>query len=163
MADQGWLNDADQPDGIEQADGPSTSMTHGSSGRAVILTALGLEYSAVREYLEQGDGLKERDERGTLYEIGTFTGRQGTWTVAIAETGEGNASAGIQLERAVMAFSPQVVLFVGVAGGRKDVKLGDVVAADAVYDYEAGEDTRSRYLPRIKTAAPSYRLVARQL
>lgn len=134
-------------------------MTGGTGGTAVILTALGLEYAAVREHLEQVEELKEREARGTLYEIGTFTGRRGTWTVAVAETGEGNATAGVQLERAVQAFSPQVVLFVGVAGGRKDVQLGDVVAADAVYDYEAGKDTQSRYLPRIKTAAPSYRLV----
>jgi nucleoside phosphorylase len=148
---------ADQPDVTEQGDAPSASMIEHTRGTAVILTALGLEYTAVREHL--GQRLEEREERGTLYEIGTFTGRRGTWTVAIAETGEGNTTAGIQLERAAQVFSPQVVLFVGVAGGRKDVKLGDVVAADAVYDYEAGKDTRSRYFPRIKTAAPSHRLV----
>jgi len=134
-------------------------MTDGIRGTAVILTALGLEYAAVRAHL--GDQLEEREERGTLYELGTFTGRRGTWTVAIAETGEGNTSAGIQVERAVQTFAPQVVLFVGVAGGRKDVELGDVVAADAVYDYEAGKDTEARYFPRIKTAAPSYALVQR--
>jgi nucleoside phosphorylase len=143
--------------GIWQREGLLTSMIAAIRGTAVILTALGLEYMAVREHL--GEELEKREARGTLYEFGTFTGKHGVWTVAIAETGEGNTTAGIQLERAVQVFSPQVVLFVGVAGGRKDLKLGDVIAADAVYDYEDGKDTESRYLPRIKTAAPSHRLV----
>src|SRR5689334_8221733 len=110
-------------------------MSEAPRGTAVILTALGLEYAAVKAHLSKR--VKEQEERGTIYEVGTFSGRKSTWTVAIAETGAGNTTAGVQLERAVQVFSPHVILFVGVAGGRKDVNLGDVVAADAVYDYEA--------------------------
>ena len=63
--------------------------------------------------------------------------------------------------RAVSVFAPEVAIFVGIAGGRKDVRHGDVVAADAVYDYESGKDDEDRYLPRIKTSAPSFALVQR--
>jgi nucleoside phosphorylase len=65
------------------------------------------------------------------------------------------------LERAAATFAPEVAMFVGIAGGRKDVRRGDVVAADAVYDYESGKDSDNLYLPRIKTAAPSFALVQR--
>ncbi|MGK4593930.1 phosphorylase family protein [Amycolatopsis sp. w19] len=130
-----------------------------SLGTVVICTAIGSEYTAVREHL--ADPLVEHESKGTLYEVGTFAGRAGIWRVALAEIGIGNTTAGIELERAISAFSPQVVLFVGVAGGRKDVALGDVVAADAIYDYDAGKDTADAYLPRFKTHAPSHRMVQR--
>ncbi len=65
------------------------------------------------------------------------------------------------LERGTATLVPEVAIFVGIAGGRKDVQHGDVVAADAVYDYESGKDSDSRYQPRIKTAAPSFALVQR--
>ncbi|GAA1141751.1 hypothetical protein GCM10009577_77380 [Streptomyces javensis] len=74
-------------------------------------------------------------------------------------TGPGNPGAGVSVERAAALFAPRAVLFVGVAGGVKDVALGDVVAADAVYDYETGKDTESGFLPRQKTYQSAYGLV----
>ncbi|WP_370969426.1 hypothetical protein [Amycolatopsis sp. cg9] len=131
----------------------------GVTSTVVICTALDVEYRAVREHLR--GPFTEREERGALYDVGAF----GPWTVALAQTGDGNTQAGVELERAISVFRPEVVLFVGVAGGRKDVSLGDVVVADHVYDYESGKDTAGGYLPRIKTAAASMPLVrrARQL
>ncbi|MEU5846558.1 phosphorylase family protein [Saccharopolyspora shandongensis] len=125
----------------------------------MICTALAEEYNMVREHLNEP--LSEWEERGTLYELGTIRGVSGVWTVALVETGVGNTTAGIELERAASVFAPDVVLFVGVAGGRKDVALGDVVAGDAVYDFESGKDTENCYLPRIKTQPSSHRLVQR--
>lgn len=124
----------------------------------VFLTALDLEHTAVVDHLTQP--LTERYERGLLFDVGTFRGRT-SWQVAVAQAGPGNATAGILLERAVTTFAPDVAMFVGIAGGRKDVRHGDVVVADAVYDYEAGKDGRTAYAPRIKTEAPSFGLVQR--
>ncbi len=127
---------------------------------AVIITALGVESRAVMEHLDGAAGGRGlREYRGTVYETSTFTGEHGRWLVAVAEAGPGNTGAGVELERAVSAFSPDIALFVGIAGGIKDVALGDVVAADAVYDYETGKETRTGFLPRIKTRSPSHRLV----
>lgn len=118
-----------------------------------------MEYRAVREHL---DGtLVEHEERGTLYEAGTFVGELDTWKIVLVETGAGNTSAGVELERAISVFAPQVVFFVGVAGGRKDVGLGDVVIANWVYDYESGKDTEYGYIPRTRSYASSHRLVQR--
>lgn len=110
--------------------------TTGSARRAVILTALEVEHAAIIQHLS--GPLSEHDERGLLFDIGSFEGRD-RWIVAVAQAGPGNLGAGIVLERAVTAFRPDVAIFVGIAGGRKDVRHGDVVVADAVYDYETGK------------------------
>lgn len=132
--------------------------TTGSARRAVILTALEVEHAAVLQHLS--GPLSEHDERGLLFDIGSFEGRD-RWIVAVAQAGPGNLGAGIVLERAVTAFRPDVAIFVGIAGGRKDVRHGDVVVADAVYDYETGKAENTDYLPRVKTFAPSFGLLQR--
>lgn len=125
---------------------------------AVVLTALEVEHAAVVQHLSRP--IAERVERGLIFDVGTFPGST-PWQVAVAQAGPGNPSAGVLLERAVTVFAPEIAIFVGIAGGRKDVRHGDVVAADAVYDYESGKDGESHYLPRIKTSAPSFALVQR--
>ncbi|MCQ6247673.1 hypothetical protein EC608_018485 [Streptomyces malaysiensis subsp. malaysiensis] len=123
----------------------------------VVLTALEVEYRAVRAPLE--DPRPVRAERGALFELGVFRDGSAEWTVAIHMTGPGNPGAAASVERAAALFAPRALLFVGVAGGVKDVALGDVVAADAVYDYETGKDTESGFLPRQKTHQSAYGLV----
>src|SRR5215211_1964390 len=93
---------------------------------AAILTALPVEYGAVRAHLTD---LKEVEHKGTIFEVGTFVDDGRPWLVVIAQVGAGNAPAAIVTERVIARFAPTVALFVGVAGGIKDVKLGDVVAA----------------------------------
>lgn len=129
------------------------------SAAAVVITMVDVEYQAVRRYL--GSGPREQVEHGTIYEVGRFSGRHHEWSVAATQIGPGNDVASVELERAVRVFDPDVVLLIGVAGGRKDASLGDVVVADAVYDYESGKAVKSGVLPRIKTESPSYGLVGR--
>jgi len=127
--------------------------------RAVIVTALPVEYQAVRECL---DGpLTDHDERGTVYEVGTLAGVRGGWHVATAVTGPGSTNAGLVLDRVISSFDPEVAIFVGVAGGRKDVRRGDVVVADAVYDYEAGKSSLDEYQPRMRTHLPAHHTLQR--
>ncbi|MGY0064465.1 phosphorylase family protein [Streptomyces sp. LZ34] len=123
----------------------------------VILTALEVEYRAVREHLEELRTVAA--ERGSLFEVGVFRAGHAGTSVAIHMTGPGNPGAAALVERASALFAPRTLLFVGVAGGRKDVGLGDVVAADAVYDYETGKDTEDAFLPRQKTHQSTYDLV----
>ncbi|MBL1098765.1 phosphorylase family protein [Streptomyces coffeae] len=136
-----------------------TAGDNGGSARAdvVVLTALEVEYRAVCAHLQELRPV--RAERGALFEVGSFREGSVERRVATHMTGPGNPGAAAAVERAAALFAPRALLFVGVAGGRKDVVLGDVVAADAVYDYETGKDTEQGFLPRQKTHQSAYGLV----
>ena len=122
--------------------------------RVVILTALSEEFLEVEKHVPNLHQKQHPD--GTIYECGRFTRGDAVWDVAIVETGQGNSSAADETRRAIDFFKPDVVMFVGVAGGRKETRIGDVVAADKVYNYESGKD-EDIFKPRPEAGRSSYR------
>lgn len=126
--------------------------------RAVILTALRIEFEAVCAHLTESQ--EEVHPRGTVYVRGIFAGSEQSWEVLVVETGAGNIEAGIEAERAISHFEPIAIFFVGVAGGLKDVEIGDVVAATKVYAYESGS-AKDEFHPRPDVGESSYLLEQR--
>jgi 5'-methylthioadenosine/S-adenosylhomocysteine nucleosidase len=119
-----------------------------SNKTAVILTALEVETRAV---LRQLGNYTNETVSGTGFFKGQFEG----WEVAVAEVGAGNVGAAAIAVRALEHYKPNVALFVGVAGGVKDVAIGDVVVGTKVYGFESGKDTASKFKTRpdvVKTA-----------
>lgn len=106
-----------------------------NKAQVLIVTAIEPEYNSVRQHLADLNPAVH-PKSGTQYEIGI--GPNGV-TVAILEIGAGNPGAGIETERAITFWNPDFVCFVGVAGGLKDVRLGDVVASSSVVGYEGGK------------------------
>lgn len=118
-----------------------------TDGLVVILTALNLEYEAVRKRLT--DLSLHRHRAGTRFEVGRI-GRDGP-PVALGVVGQGNQPAAVLTERAITEFSPAALLFVGVAGAlRPKIELGDVVVASHIYAYHGGrsEDDGLKARPR---------------
>ncbi|GAA1651463.1 5'-methylthioadenosine/S-adenosylhomocysteine nucleosidase [Actinoplanes couchii] len=98
----------------------------------VILTALDLEYEAVRERLTEVRPAPPLS--GTRFETGSLPGGVGDAVLVLA--GMGNHVSAVIAERAINEFQPAAVLFVGVAGRLKpSVALGDIVVATHVYAY----------------------------
>ncbi len=123
---------------------------------AVILTAISVEYQAVRAHLSALS--EERHSQNAIYERGTFIANGQKWEVGIVWAGVGNAGAAVEAERAITHFKPSVIIFVGVAGGIKNVALGDVVVATKVYNYRSGKE-KEEFEPRPDTWRPTYDLI----
>lgn len=126
----------------------------------VVLTALQLEYTAIRKHLV---GIQvHRHSAGTRFETGRVAGRH----VAIAVIGEGNMSAAAITERAITEFGSHTVLFVGIAGALVDwLRLGDVVVGTRTYGYHSGRstDTAFRTRPRAWPSSHELEQVARSV
>jgi nucleoside phosphorylase len=136
----------------------------GRQGRAVILTALGLESAAVRAWLANPTWVVLPS--GVRYQLGPLTNQDTTWQVALLEIGEGNPNAAAFATQAIDRFNPDVVLFVGIAGSLVDsVGLGDVVAATRVDAYHGGKQAAEGFKARPVTwpAATLLEQVARQV
>lgn len=102
-----------------------------TSHTVVVLTALDLEYDAVRDRLS--DLRKHPHDKGTRFEVGTIPGT--AHRVALGLADKGNHKAAAMTERALTEFEPLTVLFIGVAGGLLNTPLGDVVVASKIYAY----------------------------
>jgi nucleoside phosphorylase len=78
--------------------------------RAVIVTALPIEFSAVCEHLD--DRKEDTHPNGTVYERGRFRPASGReWEVIVVEIGAGNPGAAAEVERAIAYWRPNVILF----------------------------------------------------
>ncbi|WP_327674126.1 5'-methylthioadenosine/S-adenosylhomocysteine nucleosidase family protein [Kitasatospora sp. NBC_00458] len=130
-------------------------MTERRTGTAVVLTALPVEYRAVRGLL--GSTVKRQHPSGTVFVAGVLPGTR--WEVVLARVGEGNLRAAVLAERAHQWLGPDALFFVGVAGGLKpDVRIGDVVVATKVHHLHPGKDSADGFLARPVPGAVSHLL-----
>ena len=121
----------------------------------LVLTALPLEYAAVRTHVEERQELVHRD--GTRVERGRLPGT--SWHVDLAELGMGAERAAALTTQLINWLHPEAVFFVGVAGSLKDdVGIGDVVVGTQVYEIHGGKQTPEGFLVRPKALPGSHAL-----
>lgn len=118
----------------------------------LLMTALPVERDAVMRFLQKKDEIKAQN--GSIYAHCTFERLK----VFVGLSGAGNLNAGPEAERAIVTLKPDVAIFSGIAGGVKDVSLGDVVVASKLYGYEVGVDA-AEFKPRPEIGLPSYVLL----
>lgn len=124
--------------------------------KILFVTALQLEFDAVKSYLTNITSVVH-PETGTYYDKGIFTDNGIPSEIFIVEAGAGNSRAAEETSRAISFCKPDYVFFVGVAGGIKDVDLGDVVASTKVVGYEMGK-ADDIFKPRHDVFLSSYKL-----
>jgi nucleoside phosphorylase len=78
--------------------------------------------------------------------------------IYIFVAGVGNTPAAVSTTRLIGSLKPELTIFCGIAGGRKEAAIGDVVVANLVYNYESGKEHTggflnwfSRFSPRPRT------------
>ncbi|MEL6942206.1 MAG: hypothetical protein AAFO82_06020 [Bacteroidota bacterium] len=111
----------------------------------MILTPIPIEYQGIRNYLH---GIHTVEQEGIYYEVGHFQGLHHHYSVAIREIGANNTTSSLATEKAVNHFQPSIIILFGIAGGIKDVKIGDIVIGECSYDYETGKETAEGSLAR---------------
>ena len=122
----------------------------------VIQTALTLEQQAVVSKLSNVN-IYEHPESKTQYKVGNYISNGSKLQIVVGRTNQTNINAAIETERVIQHFNPAYIFFVGVAGGLKDVTIGDIVIGTDVYGYERGKSV-NEFLSRPKFAFSSYEL-----
>jgi nucleoside phosphorylase len=118
------------------------------------MTALGLEFEAVKSYLSEVN-TEVHPSTGSMYNSGKYKFGGDVFSILLVETGAGNVRAADETGRAIDYFKPDYTFFVGIAGGIKDVVLGDVVASSKVIGFEVGKDD-DEFKPRFDIVPSSY-------
>lgn len=124
---------------------------------AVLATPIDIERRAVLDLLP-GHEFTDHEIGGVVYRETEYEGPQGVWRLVLAMAGRGNERAAAAVEHAVATWRPQILVLCGIAGGLRDARIGDVVAATHVYGYEAGQDTDTGLLPRPASVSTSFPL-----
>ncbi len=123
----------------------------------LVLTALSVERDAVISHLTDVK-VEKHPEVGTDYHRGVFVSPSGKIDVIVGRTDQTNINAALETERALQHYKPTHAFYVGVAGGLKDVKVGDVVIGSDVIGYERGKAEEMGFKARPQFGASSYEL-----
>lgn len=134
------------------------ALTSGSSEASLaIVCALGTP--ELRSVLDMPAGWEILDQRNDCIDVfeGVIEARSGNHRVVAAAALEpGMAASAALCARVIAEFHPRYLAMTGIAGGMKSAtKLGDVIAADVVWDYTSGKIVQKRrrqeFLPEPRT------------
>ena len=125
----------------------------------LVLTPLPVEFEAVLPFLQDLQEPVIKD--AAAYELGTFKGKHHNYKMVVREPGMRNVDMALATEKAIQHFQPDIVLLVGIAGGVKDVQIGDVLVPKKVYGYESGKEDADGFKARPAVESFSGELLAR--
>lgn len=125
--------------------------------KLAIISPVPVEHAAILARLHNlGEQLKE----GNRYVTGGFEGKYHRYEVVTQLTGSKNEVLADATGRVVRLFEPAVVILAGIAGGVKDVQVGDVVVGTKYYGYESGKVTPEGFAARPDSGYYSKELIA---
>lgn len=125
--------------------------------KVAILTPIKVEQKAVQKHLTD---IEKKVVGSRYYVFGKFKGINHKYSILTTRTGSKNAVISLAAEQAIEYFQPDIVLLVGIAGGVKDVEIGDVVVGTKSYGYEAGKEQEGGLVARPESFSGSKELNA---
>jgi nucleoside phosphorylase len=131
----------------------------GAITKAIVLTSQNEVWQAINTKLENSQEISH--SQGTVYQVGNFSDKEVEWEIILVEIESGNTNSAFETERAIREFSPEAVFFIGLAGGIRDIRLGDVVASTKIYGYESGTVTDQEFEWKPEVSNASYGLEQR--
>lgn len=121
------------------------SLTDALVSKVLVVTALDSEATPILERLEQRSVKPMRD---IYISTGLLRSDSGATEVYVFPAGVGNMPSALKTSMLIEALRPQLTVFCGIAGGRKDAKIGSVVVGNMVYQYESGKEKGRNFSPR---------------
>lgn len=94
-----------------------------------LIVAMDKEYALLRDYIVPRYNITNRH---TTIAVGVI----GNTKVALVKSGIGKVNAAITSQYLIEHFNPELIINTGVAGGLRDVSVGDVVTAENVSYYD---------------------------
>lgn len=122
----------------------------------VIQTALALEQEAVVSKLTNVSDYGHPNSK-TIYKVGNYISDKSKLQIVVGRTNQTNINAAIETERVIQHFNPTYLFFLGVAGGLKDVNVGDIVIGTDVIGYERGKE-KEEFFSRPQFGFASYEM-----
>lgn len=121
-----------------------------------LLTPIPVEHDAIMAHLPS---LTEQLVGGNRYLLGAFEGKFHHFSVITLQSGSKNENTALATERVIRQFNPMAVILAGVAGGVKDVEIGDLVIGTKYYGYEFGKVTPDGFAARPESGPYSKELL----
>lgn len=127
--------------------------------RVLILTPVAVEYEAVSSFIS--GSRTNKFEGWANYEHFDFVGKNHRFSMVVREPGMKNIDMALATEKAIQYFNPHIAILLGIAGGVKDVKIGDLLIPNKVYGYESGKEDADGFKARPVVESLSGQLLAR--
>lgn len=132
----------------------NAQLDNGELGMVVLFVAIDKEHEAVCAKLAGPISTYISDD-DLPYEYGFHETPHGRWRVFICQTGDGNSNAAAIVAQCLAALRPHISFYCGIAGGIKDVGIGDVVVGDTIYFYDRIKETDTATHSRPKDTRPA--------
>jgi nucleoside phosphorylase len=122
-----------------------------------IITPIQVELDAI---LSKVPNCREEISEGIRYLVTPFKGKHHDFNLVLQLGGPNNENTALATEKVVKKYQPLAVILCGVAGGVKDVEVGDVVVGSKYYGYDFGKVTPEGFKTRPESGYYSKDLVA---
>lgn len=128
--------------------------------KILIVTPLKLEYDAIVERIGNCP-CGEDTNLNLIHKKYTYSHGEYVCDILLVEVGEGNIAAALNTKKALDAFLPDYVFLSGIAGGIKDVIIGDVVVSTEIRSYEPARVSDNGILQRSYSKSAGSKLIYR--